>query len=204
MYFFFLSFFSLCHSHLITNWQGNVEILGPGDYVTVPAGISHGLNNPGRGEVLLRVRYEPALKNMKSFFHTLAVLSQQGLSLSLSPSPLSPLSLLPRSNFPLSFSFISHPYSHSPPHVTLRTSELAGITRRPKSLLYRSHLGEIPWFDVFLVAPAFLATRGHSLWCPYLIWIGLLVACLVCQGSCVIDRKKRRRESDRQKRTSTD
>ena len=50
--------------------------ISKGQTINVPAGISHGLENPHNKPVLMRVEYYPALTNMTNFFQSLSSLSQ--------------------------------------------------------------------------------------------------------------------------------
>lgn len=95
-------FVNVTHVHprqdeLIVVLRGRVRLLvhnqwrtlSPGDAVSVPAGISHGLENTFADDVLMRVRYTPALPEMSLYFRSLAELSQLGLmSSSGIPHPL--------------------------------------------------------------------------------------------------------------------
>lgn len=85
-------FVNVTHVHpsqdeLIVVLRGRVRLLvhnewralAPGDAVSVPAGVSHGLENSFADDVLMRVRYTPALPEMSLYFRSLAELSQLGL-----------------------------------------------------------------------------------------------------------------------------
>jgi len=95
-------FVNVAHVHpvqdeLILVLRGHVRLLvhdvwrnlQPGDAVTVPAGVSHGLDNPFAEPVLMRVRYTPAAAHQTAYFRALAECSQLGfMSASGIPHPL--------------------------------------------------------------------------------------------------------------------
>lgn len=107
--------------------------LRAGQVITVPAGVSHGLVNLDNSTVM-RVRYEPSLKDMDQFFSTLSYLAKRGhlnfLGFRGVPDPFHTFLIWRRFPGLMAFSWIPDPVLSLGAHVGGFMADLLGYKLR--------------------------------------------------------------------------